>query len=161
MSFIVNDDMFGTYVKIPTGTSRYMHIYKVIGRIESNRYCDIPLMEKKCAVHSEIVPVLNVVHCGVSEDTVIRVALSDCEIVQPPNAPLTLEELREMNGEPVWVVVEDEIIMCALVEVAEENVWLTNYLGGRSEYRFDEPIEDGIVLYRYKPEKGERVNELL
>lgn len=66
-----------------------------------------------------------------------------------------------MNGEPVWVVVEDEIIMCALVEVAEENVWLTNYLGGRSEYRFDEPIEDGIVLYRYKPEKGERVNELL
>ena len=25
-------------------------------------------------------------------------------LIAPPNAPLTLEELREMDGEPVWVV---------------------------------------------------------
>ena len=25
-------------------------------------------------------------------------------IVEPPNEPLTLEELREMDGEPIWVV---------------------------------------------------------
>ena len=25
-----------------------------------------------------------------------------CEAVPPPNTPLTPEELREMNGEPVW-----------------------------------------------------------
>lgn len=56
MSFIVNDDMFGTYVKIPTGTSRYMHIYKVIGRIESNRYCDIPLMEKSARYTVKLSP---------------------------------------------------------------------------------------------------------
>lgn len=103
--FIVNGDMFGAYVKIPTGLSKDMYIYKVIGRIESNRYCDVPIMGgMKSSLHSEIVPVLNVVHCGVSEDTVIRVALSDCEIVQPLNNPLTLDELREMDGEPVWVV---------------------------------------------------------
>lgn len=29
---IINDDMFGAYVKIPTGASRNMHLYKVIGR---------------------------------------------------------------------------------------------------------------------------------
>lgn len=95
--FIVNDDMFGTYVKIPTGASGDMHIYKVIGRIESNGYCDVPIMGKmKETLHSKIVPILNVIHCGVSEDTVIRVALSDCEIVYPPNDPLTISELREM-----------------------------------------------------------------
>lgn len=102
--FIVNDDMFGAYVKIPTGTSRDMHIYKVVGRIESNRYCDVPIMaEKRAELHSEIIPVLNVVHCGVSEDTIIRVALSDCEIVQTPNAPLTLDELREMGNDWMWI----------------------------------------------------------
>ena len=26
------------------------------------------------------------------------------EIALPPNAPLTLEELREMDGEPVWII---------------------------------------------------------
>ena len=26
----------------------------------------------------------------------------------PPNEPLTLEQLREMDGEPVWVVMVDE-----------------------------------------------------
>lgn len=25
-------------------------------------------------------------------------------MVEPPNAPLTLEELREMDGEPVWII---------------------------------------------------------
>lgn len=101
---IINDDMFGAYVKIPTGASRNMHLYKVIGRIESNGYCDVPIMGgAKNVRHSEIVPVLNVVHCGVSEDTVVRVALSDCEIIRKPNEPLTLEELRGMVGQPVWI----------------------------------------------------------
>lgn len=102
--FHVNDDMFGTHVKIPTGASGDLHVYKVIGRIESNGYCDTPIMGGSNSVwHEEIVPVLNVVHCGVSEDTIVRVALSDCEIIQQPNEPLTLEELQDMAGLPVWV----------------------------------------------------------
>ncbi len=106
--FHVNDDMFGTHVKIPTGASGDLHVYKVIGRIESNGYCDTPIMGGSNSVwHEEIVPVLNVVHCGVSEDTIVRVALSDCEIIQQPNEPLTLEELRDMEGQPVWVEFED------------------------------------------------------
>lgn len=101
--FTVHDDMFGAYVKIPTGASRDMHIYKVIGRIESNGYSDVPIMASaKSVLHEEIVPVLNVVHCGVSEDTVIRVALSDCEIFQMHDALLTAEDLVGMDGRPVW-----------------------------------------------------------
>lgn len=104
-AFVVNGDMFGAYVKIPTGASRDMHVYKVIGLIESNGYCDVPIMGGKENVwHEEVVPVLKVVHCGVCEEEVVRVALSDCKIVQQPNDPLTLDELREMDGEPVWVV---------------------------------------------------------
>lgn len=75
------------------------------------------------------------------------------------NDPLTLEDLREMDGEPVWVVVQnayESFTMCALVKVAEEGIWLTNNLGGRSECRFGDPFEDGITIYRYKPEPPEK-----
>ena len=39
--------------------------------------------------------------------------------LSPPNEPLTLEQLREMNGEPVWVVPrgtheKDEPMWCVL-----------------------------------------------
>lgn len=113
--FHVNDDMFGTHVKIPTGTSGDLHVYKVIGRIESNGYCDTPIMGGSNSVwHEEIVPVLNVVHCGVSEDTIVRVALSDCEIIQQPNEPLTEEELLEMDGEAVYLAADHKWYIVSL-----------------------------------------------
>lgn len=36
-------------------------------------------------------------------DYVIEVIGNQPTIVPPPNDPLTLEELREMDGEPVWI----------------------------------------------------------
>ena len=69
--------------------------------------------------------------------------------------PLTLDELREMDGEPVWVVYDEDAGMWALVEVCEESIFLTNNLGGRSEYAADVELEDdGITVYRQKPEEG-------
>lgn len=118
--FVVHDDMFGACVKIPTGASRDMHVYKVIGRIESNGYCDVPIMaQAKSVLHEEIVPVLNVVHCGVSEDTVIRVALSDCEIFQMHDALLTAEDLMGMDGRPVWWEDKYGHAGCGIVSVTE------------------------------------------
>ena len=71
------------------------------------------------------------------------------------NEPLTLDELREMDGEPVWVVYDEDAGMGALVEVLEESIFLTNNLGGRSEYADDVELEDdGITVYRQKPEEG-------
>ena len=44
-------------------------------------------------------------NCSIHGCAVIREAAEALE--EPPNAPLTLEELREMDGEPVWVVALD------------------------------------------------------
>lgn len=80
--FKTNDDMFGRYVRIQTDFSKTLHIYKVVSRFESNTYCDIPiLVSSKEVQHEQVVPVLNVIHCGIDESKVIRVALDDCEIV--------------------------------------------------------------------------------
>ena len=69
--------------------------------------------------------------------------------------PLTLDELQKMDGEPVWVVYGEDAGMWALVEVCEESIFLTNNLGGRTEYAADVELEDdGITGYRQKPEEG-------
>lgn len=70
------------------------------------------------------------------------------------NKPLSIAALREMDGEPVWVVCNaantmEPLEMWSLVEVAEESIYLTNNLGGRTEYCQDCDLEeDGITLYR-------------
>ena len=70
------------------------------------------------------------------------------------NEPLTLDELRKMDGEPVWVVYGEDEGMWALVEVCEESIFLTNNLGGRTEYADDAELEDdGITVYRQKPKE--------
>ena len=74
------------------------------------------------------------------------------------NEPMTLDELREMDGVPVWVICNkgfEPITLWALVEVCEESIFLTNNLGGRTEYAADVELEDdGIKVYRQKPEEG-------
>ena len=70
------------------------------------------------------------------------------------NEPLTLDKMRQMDGEPVWVVYGEDEGMWALVEVCEESIFLTNNLGGRTEYAADVELEDdGITVYRQKPEE--------
>lgn len=76
----------------------------------------------------------------------------------PSNKPLTLEELRKMDGEPVYLIVDDQyepLKMWALIEVVETAncVILTNNLGGRNEYYDnDEMKDDGVTAYRRPPE---------
>lgn len=90
-------------------------------------------------------------------------------IPQPSNEPLTLEELRGMDGEPVWVVYDqdaakttpgfDPLTLWALVEVTKDSVFLTNNLGGRTAYADDQDLEwAGITVYRC-PLEGEEVIE--
>lgn len=75
-----------------------------------------------------------------------------------PNEPLTLAELRKMDGEPVYLIVDDQyepLKMWALIEVVETAncVILTNNLGGRNEYYDnDEMKDDGVTAYRRPPE---------
>ena len=46
--------------------------------------------------------------------------LDDMPTLTPPNEPLTLEELREMNGQPVWV---EEINHWALIDIETGGRW--------------------------------------
>ena len=82
----------------------------------------------------------------------------DATDINVGNKPLTLEELRQMDGEAVYLVIEDingfePLTMCALVEVADGGIWLTNNLGGRSFY--EDALDDGITAYRTKPERSD------
>ena len=70
--------------------------------------------------------------------------------------PMTLEQLREMNGRCVKVIVDgiEPLEMLALVEAPEDGdcVLLRNNLGGVSEFYSDEDLrEDGVKAYAYPP----------
>ena len=72
-----------------------------------------------------------------------------------PNEPLTLEQLREMDGEPVYIIIDgvEPLKMWVLIEVDGEDIYLTNHLGGGSYY------EEAMELYKFKlyrrPPEGE------
>lgn len=61
----------------------------------------------------------------------------------PPNAPLTLEELREMDGEPVW---NDTTKKWAIVDIYSQFGPRTIIQGGRWH-----PLDD--LYYRHRPEE--------
>lgn len=78
----------------------------------------------------------------------------------PPNEPMTLEQLREMDGEPVYLIVDDgyePLEMWALIDVPEkDHIVLINNIGGRSAYYSDDDLErDHITAYRRPPEGEE------
>lgn len=74
--------------------------------------------------------------------------------LSPPNEVLTIEQLRKMDGEPVYLIVDDQyepLKMWALIEVVETAncVILTSNLGGKNEYYDnDEMKDDGVTAYR-------------
>ena len=78
--------------------------------------------------------------------------------------PLTLEELRKMDGKPVKVVCDESakettpgfkpLEMICLVEFVKYAgcVVLRNNVGGKSEYYNNEELEqDGLTVYQYEP----------
>ncbi len=103
--FKINDDMFGRYVRIQTDYSKALHIYKVVSLFASNTYCDIPiLVSSKEVRHEQVVPVLNVIHCGIDESKVIRVALDDCEIVPTKDIETAADVAPVRRGR--WILVD-------------------------------------------------------
>lgn len=89
--------------------------------------------------------------------------IDEMPTLTPPNEPLTIEQLRGMDGEPVWVVYDqdaakttpgfDPLTLWALVEVTKDSIFLTNNLGGRTAYANDQDLEwEAITVYRRPPE---------
>lgn len=81
------------------------------------------------------------------------------QIKAEQNEPLTVDELRKMDGEPVWVVFMPDadghcLSLWTLVSVDNRNdeILLVNDIGGSSNY---EAISGDIKgVYRHKPEGG-------
>ena len=99
-------ELFGRYARIAYGHAlrgkQDYHIYKCIQNFRSNCYCDIPLTyqsENNCYKHDEIVDVVNVIHCGLDENKVIRVAIKDIELIP------TVEAKPVVHGH--WIEQED------------------------------------------------------
>ena len=79
----------------------------------------------------------------------------------PANPPLTLDELREMVGEPVWVA---EVEAYAIVKADKVGVWATTVFIAGVSYQaaieqdigvnFELDVKKrGLHCYRHKPER--------
>ena len=88
---------------------------------------------------------------------------SECAYYQPTltssNEPLTIEQLREMDGAPVYIVFSpdvdgEKLQFWALVAVDE---WDDVYLANKDEWAFnyEEFLEDVEAIYRRPPEGEE------
>lgn len=124
--FVVNEDMFGKYCTIPTGCSRAEHIYKIVTRIESNVYCDVPLYSGQTeeTTHKDVVPVLLVIHCGVDESEVIRVPLAKCKICGEADGWISVKD--RLPDTDRYVLVFDKY-SCMIVSRYHKEQWM-NYL---------------------------------
>lgn len=92
----------------------------------------------------------------------ISVAIATLRRAQPSNEPLTLEQLRKMDNERIFVILNDDVCIPALVafntedcsnEDEDDVVYLTNNLGGRSTY--EKMLKMGANFYRRPPERSE------
>ena len=85
--------------------------------------------------------------------------LYDMPTLTPPNEPLTLDELREMDGEPVYVVFRPDISgekpqFWVLVSVDEWNdIYLANKEGWA--FNYEKFLGDVEGIYRRPPERQE------
>ena len=73
----------------------------------------------------------------------------------PPNNPLTLDELRQMDGEPVWV---EEVEHWALIDIEKGGQWdgVPFAIWAENGARFTYNIKDrGLHCYRRPPEREE------
>lgn len=74
-------DDFGRFCRIPTWTADNKYVYKIVTKIRSNSYCDVPVRDKGPVIHDTETEVYLVIVCGIKEDRVIRVAVKDCELI--------------------------------------------------------------------------------
>lgn len=76
----------------------------------------------------------------------------------PPNEPLTLEQLREMDGEPVWV---EDVKHWALIDIEKGGQWdgVPFAIWAENGMKFTYNIKNrGLHCYRRPPE-GEEAHQ--
>lgn len=76
-----------------------------------------------------------------------------------PNEPLTLEELREMDGQPVWV---EDVKHWALIDIGKGGQWdgVPFAIWAENGVRFCYNVIDrNLICYRRPPEGEEETHE--
>ncbi len=73
------------------------------------------------------------------------------DLTPPPNGPLTMEELREMDGQPVWFCKCHNGLCnwCVIDHTNETNIFFTD-----GTVRLMSSYGDGWLAYRRRPEEG-------
>ena len=79
--------------------------------------------------------------------------------ITQPNEPLTLEQLREMNGEPVWgkSLIKDrpgEWFILRIVEMSK--TWFVACAGSEQGFGDKDTYGETWIAYRRPPEEGEK-----
>ena len=86
------------------------------------------------------------------EDAIIKFLKEKCPTLPPPTEPLTLEELRQMNGEPVWV---EDVKHWALIDIEKGGQWdgVPFAIWAENGAKFTYNVESrGLHCYRRPPE---------
>ena len=81
--------------------------------------------------------------------------IEDTPTLTPPNEPLTLDELREMDGEPVWV---EDVKHWALIDIEKGGQWdgVPFAIWAENGMKFTYNIKNrGLHCYRRPPEGEE------
>ncbi len=78
------DDLFGKYATIEMkrhGVPNEFYGHKVIGGFKSNTWVEVPIQSPaKAVIHDHSEEVVNVICCGIAEETVYRVRLADIKL---------------------------------------------------------------------------------
>lgn len=85
------------------------------------------------------------------QNEVFKIAISVLRSTQQPGKPLTLEQLREMDGQPAWC---EDVGCWAIVSVSDAGKWkgVPFALFVRDGVRFEWDIEDhGLCMHPYPP----------
>ena len=82
-------------------------------------------------------------------------------IIPPPNAPLTLDELREMDGEPVWMSTRRLSEWCIVHSFHSDDVIgggiiVTRRTAEKRTYSYADYGKTWLA-YRRKPEEGDSI----
>lgn len=90
-----HDFDFGDYCLIEQfrhGAENEMYMYKVIGKLSSNTWCEVPArFDKVDVIHRNMETVLAVVMCGVNEREIVRFRQSD---VFPTADPVFISKMK-------------------------------------------------------------------
>jgi len=82
--FTTNKDMFGMFCTIEQkryGGKNEHYLHKIVSRIESNTYVQVPVQVPATeSIHDNVVPVVLAICCGIDETVVRRYRLEDIKV---------------------------------------------------------------------------------